>query len=50
MTGAAAGGLLYDVTCLPNAAFVLTAAMLSLAVWPGVWLPGRLVPRGVADR
>jgi predicted MFS family arabinose efflux permease len=43
--GSAAGGLLYDVTWLPNAAFVLTAGVIALAVWPGLWLPGRLVPR-----
>ena len=48
--GSAAGGLLYDVTWLPNAAFVLTAGVIALAVWPGLWLPGRLVPRGASKR
>ena len=42
--GSAAGGLLYDLTWLPNAAFVLTAMLLLLAVWPSLGLPGRLVP------
>lgn len=46
--GSAAGGLLYDVTWLPNAAFVLTAGVIALAVWPGLWLPERLVPRGAS--
>lgn len=43
--GSAAGGLLYDMTWLPNAAFVLTAGLIALAVAPGLWLPGRLVPQ-----
>lgn len=46
--GSAAGGLLYDVTWLPNAAFVLTSGVIALAVWPGLWLPGRLVSRGAS--
>ena len=44
--GSAAGGLLYDVTWLPNAAFVLMAAVALLAVWPSLRLPGRLRPAG----
>lgn len=48
--GSVAGGMLYDVTWLPNAAFVLTAAVIAFAVWPGLWLPGRLVPRAAARR
>ena len=43
--GSAAGGLLYDVTWLPNAAFVLMAGVALLAVWPSLRLPGRLMPR-----
>ncbi len=46
--GSVAGGMLYDVTWLPNAAFVLTAAVIAFAVWPGLWLPGRLAPRASA--
>ncbi len=42
--GSAAGGLLYDVTWPPNAAFVLTAAVVVLAVWPSLILPSWLVP------
>ncbi|MES2913559.1 MAG: MFS transporter [Pseudomonadota bacterium] len=48
--GSAAGGLLYDVTWLPNAAFVLTSGVIALAVWPGLWLPGQLVERGASVR
>ena len=48
--GSAAGGLLYDVTWLPNAAFVLTAGVIALAVWPGLWLTGQLVARGAPRR
>lgn len=44
--GSAAGGLLYDVTWLPNAAFVLTAGVALLAVWPSLRLPGQLMPKG----
>ena len=47
--GSAAGGLLYDVTWLPNAAFVLTAAVVGLAVWPSLWLPEWLMPRRAKD-
>jgi MFS family permease len=47
--GSAAGGLLYNVTWLPNAAFVLTAAVVGLAVWPSLWLPERLMPRRAKD-
>ncbi len=43
--GSAAGGLLYDVAWLPNAAFVLTAIVVLSAVWPSLWLPEWLVPR-----
>ena len=43
--GSAAGGLLYDVTWLPNAAFVLMAGVTLLAVWPSLRLPGQLVPK-----
>ena len=42
--GSAAGGLLYDVTWLPHAAFVLTAMVIGLAVWPSLRLPKRLLP------
>ncbi len=42
--GSAAGGFLYDVTSLPNAAFVLTAVVTLLAVWPARRLAGQLVP------
>ena len=42
--GSAAGGLLYNVTWLPNAAFVLMAGVALLAVWPSLRLPGRLMP------
>ena len=48
--GSAAGGLLYDVTWLPNAAFVLTAGVALLAVWPSLRLPGRLMPGATATR
>jgi predicted MFS family arabinose efflux permease len=48
--GSATGGLLYDVTWLPNAAFVLTAAVVLLAVWPSLSLPGRLVPNDAAPK
>ena len=41
--GSAAGGLLYGATWLPNAAFVLTASVALLAVWPSLRLPGRLM-------
>lgn len=44
--GSAAGGLLYDVTWLPNAAFVLTAGVALVAVWPSLRLPGQLMPKG----
>lgn len=43
--GSAAGGVLYDVAWLPNASFVLMAAVLGLAVWPALTLPRRLLPR-----
>ncbi len=43
--GSAAGGLLYDVTWLPNAAFVLMAGVTLLAVWPSLRLPGQLMPK-----
>lgn len=46
--GSAAGGMLYDVTWLPNAAFVLTAGVILLGVWPGLWLPGQLVAKTAA--
>ena len=42
--GSAAGGLLYDVSWLPNAAFVLMAGVALLAVWPSLRLPERLIP------
>jgi len=42
--GSAAGGLLYDFAWLPNAAFVLVAAISFLAVLFSLRLPGRLVP------
>ncbi len=42
--GSAAGGLLYGVTWLPNAAFVLMAGVALIAVWPSLRLPGRLMP------
>ena len=48
--GSAVGGLLYDVTWLPNAAFVLTAGVALLAVWPSLRLPGRLMPGATATR
>ena len=41
--GSAAGGLLYDVTWLPNAAFMFMAGVALLAVWPSLRLPGRLM-------
>jgi len=40
---------LYDVTWLPNAAFVLTAGVALLAVWPSLRLPERLMP-GATER
>ncbi len=43
--GSAAGGLLYNVSWLPNAAFVLMAGVVLMAVWLSLWLPGRLVPK-----
>ena len=43
--GSAAGGLLYDVSWLPNAASVLMAAVKLLAVLPSLRLPQRLLPR-----
>ena len=46
--GSAAGGLLYDVTWLPNAASVLMAGVTLLAVWPSLRLPGRLMPGAAA--
>ncbi len=48
--GSAAGGLLYDVTWLPNAAFVLMAGVTLLAVWPSLRLPGRLMPGAAATQ
>ena len=48
--GSAAGGLLYDVTWLPNAAFVLMAGVTLLAVWPSLRLPGRLMPSAAATQ
>ena len=48
--GSAVGGLLYDVKWLPNVAFVLTAVVLLLAVWPGLRLPRRLVQNKATDR
>ena len=42
----AAGGLLYDVTWLPNAGCVLAAGVALLAVWLSLRLPGRLIPKG----
>ena len=48
--GSAAGGLLYDVTWLPNAAFVLMAGVALLAVWPSLRLPGRLMPSAAATQ
>ena len=47
--GSAAGGLLYNVTWLPNATFVLTAGVALLAVWASQSLPGRLVPKDIAS-
>lgn len=46
--GSAAGGLLYDVAWPPNAAFVLMAGVVMVAVWPGLNLTERLVPKGGA--
>ena len=46
--GSAGGGLLYDVTWLPNAASVLMAGVTLLAVWPSLRLPGRLMPGAAA--
>lgn len=48
--GSAVGGLLYDVIWLPNAAFVLTAAVALLAVWPSLRLPGQLIPGATVTR
>ena len=48
--GSAAGGLLYDVTWPPNAAFVLMAGVALLAVWPSLRLPGRLMPSAAATQ
>lgn len=48
--GSAAGGLLYDVTWLPNAAFVLMAGVTLLTVWPSLRLPGRLMPSAAATQ
>ena len=48
--GSAAGGLLYDVAWLPNASFLLTAVVILSAVWPGLLLPGWLVPRRATDK
>ncbi len=48
--GSAAGGLLNDVTWLPNAAFVLMAGVALLAVWPSLRLPGRLMPSAAAPQ
>ena len=48
--GSAAGGLLYDVTWLPNAAFVLMAGVALVAVWPSLRLPGRLMPSAAAPQ
>ena len=48
--GSAAGGLLYEVTWLPNAAFVLTSVVVLLAVWPSLSLPGRLMPKNNPPR
>ena len=48
--GSAAGGLLYDVTWLHNAAFVLMAGVALLAVWPSLRLPGQLMPGATATR
>lgn len=42
--GSAAGGLLYNLTWLPNAAFVFAAVAVLAAVWPSLGLLGRLVP------
>ncbi len=47
--GSAVGGLLYDVTWLPNAAFSLTAGVALLAVWPSLRLPGQLMRRRHRD-
>lgn len=43
--GSAAGGLLFDVSWLPNAAFVLMAVVALLAGGSSLRLPGRLAPR-----
>ena len=48
--GSAASGLLYDVTWLPNAAFVLTSGVALLAVWPSLRLPGQLMPISARQR
>lgn len=48
--GSGAGGLLYDVSWLPNAAFVMTSAMVLLAVWPSLSLPGRLMSSKTSDK
>ena len=47
--GSAAGGLLYDATWLPNAAFSLTAGVALLTVWPSLRLPRKLVQRHQCD-
>lgn len=48
--GSGAGGLLYDVSWLPNTAFVMTSAMVLLAVWPSLSLPGRLMSSKTSDK
>ncbi len=41
--GSAAGGLLYDVNWLPNAAFILMAGVALVAFWPSLRLPRQLM-------
>ena len=44
--GSAAGGLLFNVSWLPNAAFLLMASVTLMAVWASLRLPGRLAASG----
>lgn len=48
--GAAAGGILFDVAWLPNASFVLVAALIFVGTILGFRLPDLLVPRHVLVR
>ena len=44
--GSAAGGLLFNVSWLPNAAFLLMSSVTLMAVWASLRLPGRLAATG----